>query len=89
AVAQLGGSASAEGGALRLRLGQEAFTLQVNAAEATRGSARVKLKEPVLREHGQVTIALDDLSALFGLPLVYTPSTGTVAARVVPSVKSN
>ncbi|MCY9663036.1 MULTISPECIES: polysaccharide deacetylase family protein [Paenibacillus] len=89
AVAQLGGSASAEGGALRLRLGQEAFTLQVNAAEATRGSARVKLKEPVLREHGQVTIALEDLSALIELPLVYTPATGTVAARVVPSVKSN
>lgn len=87
AAAQLGGSASAEGGVLRLRLGQEAFTLQVNAAKATRGDARVKLREPVLREHGQVTIALDDLSALIGQPLVYTPATGAVAVRVAPSVK--
>ncbi|SDN20969.1 Polysaccharide deacetylase [Paenibacillus sp. yr247] len=87
AAAQLGGSASAEGGALRLRLGREAFTLQVNAKAATRGVTRVVLREPVLREHGQVTIALDDLGALIGLPLVYTPATGTVAARVTPSVK--
>ncbi|NOV01238.1 polysaccharide deacetylase family protein [Paenibacillus planticolens] len=87
AAAQLGGSASAEGGVLRLRLGQEAFTLQVNATTATRGSSRVKLRQPVLREHGQVTIALDDLSALIGQPLVYTPATGTVAVRVAPSVK--
>ncbi|MCY9667109.1 polysaccharide deacetylase family protein [Paenibacillus alginolyticus] len=87
AAAQLGGSASAEGGVLRLRLGQEAFTLQVNAAKATRGNARVTLQQPVLREHGLVTIALDDLSALIGQPLVYTPATGKVAVRVTPSVK--
>ncbi|MEC0232250.1 hypothetical protein, partial [Paenibacillus alba] len=87
AAQQLGGSAREEGGALSLRLGQEAFTLQVNAAKATRGDARVKLREPVLRKHGQVTIALDDLQALIGQPLVYTPATGKVAARVTPSVK--
>ncbi|MDR6879140.1 polysaccharide deacetylase family protein [Bacillus sp. 3255] len=85
AIAQLGGSSEAEGGMLRLRLGQEAFTLQVNAASAARGEARVKLREPVLRRSGQVTIALDDLSALIGQPLVYTPATG-VAVRVAPSV---
>ena len=61
AAAQLGGSADCEGGELRLRLGQEAFTLQVNAKTATRGEARVRLRQPVLREHGQITIALDDL----------------------------
>ncbi|WP_063891947.1 polysaccharide deacetylase family protein [Paenibacillus sp. Soil787] len=87
AAAQLGGSAVAEGGALQLRLGQEAFTLQVNAAKATRGNARVTLRQPVLREHGLVTIALDDLGALIGQPLVYTPATGKVAVRVAPSVK--
>ena len=76
-----------EGGELRLRLGQEAFTLQVNAKTATRGDARVRLRQPVLREHGQVTIALDDLQALIGQPLVYTPATGKVAVRVAPSVK--
>ncbi len=87
AAAQLGGSASAEGGALSLRLGQETFTLQVNAKAATRGNARVTLRQPVLREHGLVTIALDDLGALIGQPLVYTPATGKVAGRVPPSVK--
>ncbi|NEW07752.1 polysaccharide deacetylase family protein [Paenibacillus sp. SYP-B3998] len=87
AAAQLGGSAVLEGGALELRLGQEAFTLQVNAKTATRGGARVVLREPVLRQHGQVMIALDDLQALLGLPLVYTPATGKVAERVTPSVK--
>ncbi|NRF92217.1 polysaccharide deacetylase family protein [Paenibacillus frigoriresistens] len=87
AAAQLGGSASAEGGVLRLRLGQEAFTLQVNAAKATRGNAHVTLQQPVQREHGLVTIALDDLSALIGQPLVYTPATGKVTVRVTPSVK--
>jgi peptidoglycan/xylan/chitin deacetylase (PgdA/CDA1 family) len=87
AAAQLGGSVSAEGGVLSLRLGQEAFTLQVNAKAATRGNSRVTLRQPVLREHGQITIALDDLGALIGLPLVYTPATGKVAARVTPSVK--
>lgn len=87
AAAQLGGSADVEGGALRLRLGQEAFTLQVNAKTATRGNARVTLRQPVLREHGLVTIALDDLGALIGQPLVYTPATGKVAVRVTPSVK--
>ncbi|WNR43336.1 polysaccharide deacetylase family protein [Paenibacillus roseipurpureus] len=88
AAAQLGGSASAEGGELRLRLGQQAFTLRVNAKTATReDGARVRLRQPVLREHGQVTIALDDLQALIGQPLVYTPATGKVAARVAPSVK--
>ncbi|GGI44395.1 hypothetical protein GCM10008018_06890 [Paenibacillus marchantiophytorum] len=88
AAAQLGGSASAESGTLRFRLGQEAFTLQVNATKATRGDARVQLREPVLREYGQITIALDDLAALIGQPLVYTPATGKVAARVAPNVKS-
>lgn len=88
AAAQLGGSASTDGGGvLHLRLGQEAFTLQVNAKTATRGDARVTLRQPVLREHGLVTIALDDLGALIGKPLVYTPATGKVAARVTPSVK--
>ncbi|MDQ0897036.1 MULTISPECIES: polysaccharide deacetylase family protein [unclassified Paenibacillus] len=87
AAAQLGGSADLEGGVLRLRLGQEAFTLQVNAKVATREKARVTLRQPVLREHGLVTIALDDLGALIGQPLVYTPATGKVAARVTPSVK--
>ncbi|WP_063870882.1 polysaccharide deacetylase family protein [Paenibacillus sp. Root444D2] len=87
AAAQLGGSAVMEGGALRLRLGQEAFTLQVNAKSATRGNARVTLRQPVLREHGLVTIALDDLGALIGQPLVFTPATGKVAVRVTPSVK--
>jgi poly-beta-1,6-N-acetyl-D-glucosamine N-deacetylase len=86
AAAQLGGSAAMEGGALQLRLGQETFTLQVNAKTATRGAARVALREPVLREHGPVTIALDDLQALIGLPLVYTTATGKVAERVTPSV---
>lgn len=87
AAAQLGGSADQEGGVLRLRLGQEVFTLQVNAKAATRGNARVTLRQPVLREHGLVTIALDDLGALIGQPLVYTPATGKVAVRVTPSVK--
>lgn len=87
AAEQLGGSALAEGGAIQLRLGGQAFTLQVNAKTATRGEARVTLREPVLREHGRVTIALDDLQALTGLPLVYTPATGKVAERVTPSVK--
>ncbi|UJF34743.1 polysaccharide deacetylase family protein [Paenibacillus hexagrammi] len=87
AAEQLGGSAAAEGGALQLRLKGQAFTLQVNAAEAARGDARVMLREPVLREHGRVTIALDDLQALIGLPLVYTPATGKVAERVTPSVQ--
>ncbi|CAN7368121.1 polysaccharide deacetylase family protein [Paenibacillus sp. LjRoot56] len=88
AIAQLGGNATAEGGELRLRLGQQAFTLGVNAKTATRGDdARVRLREPVLREHGQVTIALDDLQALIGQSLVYTPATGKVDVRVAPSVK--
>ncbi|MEW9698328.1 polysaccharide deacetylase family protein [Paenibacillus sp. SI8] len=87
AAEQLGGSAAPQGGALQLRLGGQAFTLQVNATTATRGETRVALREPVLHEHGQVTIALDDLQALIGLPLVYTPATGTVAERVTPSVK--
>ncbi|NQX59627.1 polysaccharide deacetylase family protein [Paenibacillus qinlingensis] len=88
AAAQLGGSASADGGELRLRLGDAAFTLEVNAKSATRGDgARVRLQQPVLREHGQITIALDDLQALIGQPLVYTPATGKVAVRVAPSVK--
>ncbi|MBD0382794.1 polysaccharide deacetylase family protein [Paenibacillus sp. WST5] len=87
AAEQLGGSAVLEGGALQLRLRGQAFTLQVNAKTATRGQTRVILREPVLRVHGRVTIALDDLQALIGLPLVYTPATGTVAERVTPSVK--
>ncbi|MNR56862.1 hypothetical protein D3C85_1775280 [compost metagenome] len=59
----------------------------MNAKTATRGEARVQLRQPVLREHGQITIALDDLQALIGQSLVYTPATGKVAGRVVPSVK--
>lgn len=88
AAAQLGGSSSTEGGVLRLRLGDAAFTVGVNAKTATRGDGtRVRLGQPVMREHGQVTIALDDLQALIGKPLVYTPATGKVAVRVAPSVK--
>ncbi|WP_063867807.1 polysaccharide deacetylase family protein [Paenibacillus sp. Soil766] len=88
AAAQLGGSAGVDGGELRLRLGDGAFTLGVNAKTATRGDGtRVRLRQPVLREHGLITIALDDLQALIGQPLVYTPATGKVAVRVAPSVK--
>ncbi|MGG1554201.1 polysaccharide deacetylase family protein [Paenibacillus ferrarius] len=87
AAAQIGGTAAVEGGALQLRLGDTAFTLEVNARTATRGDARVKLQEPVLRSHGQITIALDDLQALIGRPLVYNAATGTIAERVPLSVK--
>jgi|GEM_PF-1744494 len=89
AAEQLGGSAVQAGGALQLRLREQAFTLEVNAGSATRADGtRVALREPVLREHGRVTIALDDLQALIALPLVYSPATGKVAERETPSVKS-
>ncbi|MNG36348.1 hypothetical protein D3C84_1233520 [compost metagenome] len=57
----------------------------MNAVSATRGETRVKLREPVLRRGGQVTIALDDLSALIGQPLVYSPDKG-VSVRAARSV---
>ncbi|MFC5451941.1 polysaccharide deacetylase family protein [Paenibacillus aestuarii] len=89
AAEQLGGSAVQTGGALQLRLRGQAFTLEVNAGSATRlDGTRVALREPVLREHGRITIALDDLQALIGLPLVYSPATSKVAERETPSVKS-